>query len=76
LVLAFRLRSQEGWGWVLLSGIVAVAIGALIAAGLPNSATWAIGVLTGINMLSTGFSFVFLALAARRSDPYVLPVAA
>src|SRR5690349_6613150 len=76
LVLSFRLRPQEGWGWVLLSGIVAVAIGALIAAGLPNSATWAIGVLAGINMLSTGFSFVFVALAARRSDSYVLPVAA
>jgi uncharacterized membrane protein HdeD (DUF308 family) len=40
----------------------------MIAMGLPSSATWAIGLLTGINLLMTGASFIALALAGRRGD--------
>jgi uncharacterized membrane protein HdeD (DUF308 family) len=68
VVMAVRVRPHEGWGWLLLSGIVAVAVGILIALGLPNSATWAIGLLTGLNLLSTGVSFIVLALAGKRAD--------
>jgi uncharacterized membrane protein HdeD (DUF308 family) len=39
----------------------------LIALQLPSSAAWAIGLLTGINLISTGWGFVFLALAGRRA---------
>jgi uncharacterized membrane protein HdeD (DUF308 family) len=68
MVMAFRVRPHEGWVWLLLSGVVAIAAGVLIALGLPNSATWAIGLLTGLNLLSTGVSFIVLALAGRRSS--------
>ena len=68
VVMAVRVRPHEGWVWLLLSGIVAVAAGVLIALGLPNSATWAIGLLMGLNLLSTGASFIVLALAGRRAD--------
>jgi uncharacterized membrane protein HdeD (DUF308 family) len=46
---------------------IAVAVGLMIALELPSSAVWAIGLLTGINLLSTGVSFVVLALAGRRA---------
>ena len=61
-----RVRPHEGWGWLLLSGLVAIAVGVLIAYELPSSATWAIGLLAGVNLLSTGASFIVLALAGRR----------
>lgn len=67
-VMAFRVRPHEGWAWLLLSGLVAIAVGVMIAMGLPSSATWAIGLLTGINLLMTGASFIALALAGRRGD--------
>lgn len=67
-IMAFRVRPHEGWVWLLLSGLVAVAAGIMIAMGLPSSATWAIGLLTGINLLMTGASFIALALAGRRGD--------
>jgi uncharacterized membrane protein HdeD (DUF308 family) len=67
VIMAVRVRPHEGWGWLLLSGLVAVAVGALIAAELPSSATWAIGLLAGVNLLSTGVSFIVLALAGRRA---------
>jgi uncharacterized membrane protein HdeD (DUF308 family) len=65
--MALRVRPHEGWGWLLLSGLVAVAVGLLIAFGLPSSAAWAIGLLAGINLISTGWGFLFLALAGRRA---------
>ena len=66
-IMAFRVRPHEGWVWLLLSGIAALAVGAIIAAGLPESAVWALGLLVGINLLFSGWSYVFLALAGRRA---------
>jgi uncharacterized membrane protein HdeD (DUF308 family) len=66
VMLSLRVRPHEGWGWLLLSGLVAIAVGAMIFLQLPSSATWAIGLLVGINLLSTGVSFVFVALAGKR----------
>jgi uncharacterized membrane protein HdeD (DUF308 family) len=63
-VMAFRMRPQKGWGWMLTAGIVAVLAGVLIMAQLPTSAIWAIGLLAGINIMSTGFAYLFLALRA------------
>ena len=67
VVMGVRLRGHEGWGWLVVSGLVAIAAGAMIALSLPSSAAWAIGLLVGINFLSTGMSFVVLSLAGRRA---------
>jgi uncharacterized membrane protein HdeD (DUF308 family) len=68
VIMAIRVRPHEGWGWLLLSGLVAAAVGLMIGLSLPSSATWAIGLLAGINLLSTGISFIVLALAGRRAN--------
>jgi len=67
VIMAFRVRPHEGWGFMLLSGIAALAVAFLIAMDLPSSATWALGLLVGINLLFSGWSYVFLALAGRRA---------
>ena len=67
-IMAFRIRSHRGWGWVLVSGLVAIAAGVLIALQLPSSATWVLGVLVGIKMIFAGWSFIALALGGYRSD--------
>ena len=67
VIMAVRVRPHDGWGFLLLSGIAALAVGVLIALGLPDSAEWALGLLVGINLLFSGWSYVFLALAGRRA---------
>jgi uncharacterized membrane protein HdeD (DUF308 family) len=67
IIMAFRVRPHEGWGFLLLSGIAALAVAVLIALDLPGSATWALGLLVGINLLFSGWSYVFLALAGKRA---------
>jgi uncharacterized membrane protein HdeD (DUF308 family) len=66
-IMAFRVRPHEGWGWLLLSGIAALAVGVMIALDFPGSAVWALGLLVGINLLFSGWSYVFLALAGKRA---------
>ena len=58
-------RHLRSWGWVLFSGIIDLLLAYLIWAGWPSSASWAIGLLVGINMLFLGLSLVMTALAAR-----------
>jgi len=53
------------WGLLLASGIVDLALAAIIFAGLPGTAAWAIGLLVGINMLFGGAALIGLALHAR-----------
>lgn len=67
IALSLQLRPVSGWGWVLLSGITAVAIGLLLGLELPSSASWALGLLAGINMIVSGVGYIALALTSRRS---------
>jgi len=53
------------WGWMLVSGIVDLILAAIIIAGLPGTAAWALGLLVGINMLFGGTALIGMALAAR-----------
>jgi uncharacterized membrane protein HdeD (DUF308 family) len=53
------------WGLMLASGIVDLVLAAIIIAGLPGTAAWAIGLLVGINMLFGGAALIGLALHAR-----------
>lgn len=67
-VMAFRMKPHEGWFWMFVSGAVAGLAGVLILAGLPGTAAWAIGLLVGINLISTGWAYLFLALAAGKGE--------
>jgi uncharacterized membrane protein HdeD (DUF308 family) len=55
------------WGWMVLSGVVDLILAAMIIAGLPGTAAWALGLLVGINMIFGGWALVLLALAARKA---------
>jgi uncharacterized membrane protein HdeD (DUF308 family) len=67
IVMGLKVRPHDGWMLLILSGLVAIAAGVLITLGLPNSSEWAIGLLTGINLLFTGWTYIFVALASRGS---------
>ncbi len=73
IIMAFRVHPSDGRIWLLLSGIAALAVGVLIFLGLPSSAAWALGLLVGINLLFSGWSYVFLALAGRKSKEEAAP---
>lgn len=54
-------RDDNGWIWLGLSGVVSLVLGVLLILGLPGTALWALGLILGINFLTSGLSFVMLA---------------
>ena len=63
--LEHRQQLSGRWGWMLASGIVDLILAAMIFAGLPGTAAWALGLLVGINMLFGGWALIAMALHAR-----------
>jgi uncharacterized membrane protein HdeD (DUF308 family) len=65
-VIAFKLRPLPGTGWLLFDGLLTAVIAVLIASAWPASSAWAIGVLVGLAMISSGFTRLMLSIAVRR----------
>jgi uncharacterized membrane protein HdeD (DUF308 family) len=66
--LEHRRELSGRWSWLLISGLVDIAISFMVITGLPSSAEWAIGILVGINLLFGGATLIGMALAARKSN--------
>lgn len=66
IVSAFRMRPLEGWGWLLVAGILGVIVGLFILNQFPSSAAWAIGLLVGINLIASGIAYISLAYSAKK----------
>ncbi|MBA2408318.1 MAG: DUF308 domain-containing protein [Gammaproteobacteria bacterium] len=58
-------KGQRGRGWLIVSGLAGLIVGLLLWLGLPSTALWAVGTLTGINLIFTGIAL--LALTAVRT---------
>ena len=63
-VLAFRLKPQRGWGWILFDGLLSIGVALLIAIGWPQSSLAFIGLLTGFTLILTGIWRIMLRRGA------------
>lgn len=64
-----RRHLSNSWGWLVASGIVDLLLAGMIISGLPATASWAIGLIVGINFVFGGSSLLAVALRARLSRP-------
>ena len=66
IIAAFKIKPDQGWGWMLFNGIIAFLLGFMIWRQWPVSGAWAIGVLVGVHILMVGWSMIILGSGARR----------
>jgi uncharacterized membrane protein HdeD (DUF308 family) len=66
VILAFRMKPHAGWGWMLFAGLVSIAVGLIIWLGWPMSTAFALGTLAGVSLIFSGWTYVMMAMAARR----------
>jgi uncharacterized membrane protein HdeD (DUF308 family) len=60
-----RRGASGRWGMMLVSGVIDLILAAIIFAGLPGTAAWAIGLLLGVNLVFGGATLIAMALHAR-----------
>ena len=55
----------NSWGWLLASGLADLLLAGLIIYAWPESATWTLGLIVGINLITTGMAIVMTAMEVR-----------
>jgi uncharacterized membrane protein HdeD (DUF308 family) len=65
LIAGFRWRPQQGWGWMVTSGIVSIILGVMIYRQFPESAMWLVGVLVGIRLLFSGMAMIMMGSVTK-----------
>jgi len=67
VVMALQMRAVGGWFVPLLGGVISIILGLLIMVKWPLSGLFVIGLFIAIELIINGWSYVFIALAARNS---------
>ncbi len=65
LISALALRHNRAWPLILVNGLVALVLAAMIFLSLPSSAAWAVGLLYGINSVFYGVALLGFAAGHR-----------
>jgi uncharacterized membrane protein HdeD (DUF308 family) len=66
IILAFSMKREQPWIWLLLSSIVTLLLGLLILAHWPISSVYVLGIFLGIDLVMAGTGWIALSLALRR----------
>ncbi|EED31127.1 conserved hypothetical protein [gamma proteobacterium NOR5-3] len=66
-LVSFKLPAGEGKGWMLFSGIAALALAVIILAQWPVSGVWAVGLVVGVRLMVFGMSLMALGTAGKHA---------
>jgi uncharacterized membrane protein HdeD (DUF308 family) len=66
IFLAFSMKRESPWVWVLLSSLITLLLGVLILARWPVSSVYVLGIFLGIDLVMAGASWLGLGFALRR----------
>jgi uncharacterized membrane protein HdeD (DUF308 family) len=66
IFLAFSMKRETPWVWVLLSGVITLLLGVLILARWPVSSLYILGVFLGIDLIMAGAGWIGLGFGLRR----------
>jgi uncharacterized membrane protein HdeD (DUF308 family) len=53
------------WGWTVVSGLVSVALGIMLAMQWPTSGTWFVGFAVGLDLILYGWALLMFAAAIK-----------
>lgn len=67
ILMGVRLRGERNWVWPVVSGVVSLVLAWLIWTSWPSSAAWAVGLLFGVGLLTSGIQMVLVAMGGRRA---------
>ncbi len=66
IAMAFERRPLQGWGWMLLNGLVSFLLGFLILVGWPATSALFLGIFVGVSLFFDGLSLFMLGSALKK----------
>ena len=66
MAMGFQLKPLKGWGWTVVSGLISVVCAILIATNMLGASAVLLGILLGVNFISTGISLLMLRFAVSK----------
>jgi uncharacterized membrane protein HdeD (DUF308 family) len=66
IILAFSVKEEMPWIWVLVSGAITLLLGIVILAHWPVSSLYVLGLFLGIDLTMAGIGWIGLGLGLRR----------
>lgn len=61
----YRDSFPDSWGWMVMSGVADLILAGLLISGWPGTAVWALGLIAGTNLITSGVAIAMAALAGR-----------
>lgn len=65
---AFWARPTPSWGWGVLVSMISVGLGVYILVALPEASTMLLGLLVGVDFVSTGLVLVLISRPVRSGN--------
>jgi uncharacterized membrane protein HdeD (DUF308 family) len=62
---SYRDAFRDSWGWMVMSGITDLILAWLMISGWPGTAIWALGLIAGVNLITSGLAITMAAIAGR-----------
>jgi uncharacterized membrane protein HdeD (DUF308 family) len=66
IILAFSMKQETPWTWILLSGVITLLLGLLILAHWPVSSFYILGLFLGIDLIMAGAGWIGLGFGLHR----------
>jgi uncharacterized membrane protein HdeD (DUF308 family) len=68
IFLAFSMKRESPWVWLLISSIVTMLLGLLILAHWPFSSVYVLGLFLGLDLVMAGAAWIGLGVSLRRGN--------
>jgi uncharacterized membrane protein HdeD (DUF308 family) len=66
IILAFSMKQETPWIWIVLSGVITLLLGLLILAHWPVSSLYILGLFLGIDLIMAGAGWIGLGFGLHR----------
>ncbi len=68
IFLAFSMKAESAWVWVLLSGVITLLLGGLIVVRWPVNSLYILGLFLAIDLIFAGAAWISLGFGLHRHD--------
>jgi uncharacterized membrane protein HdeD (DUF308 family) len=69
--MAIQMRATGGWFVPMLGAVISILLGGMILVQWPLSGLFVIGLFIAVELITNGWSYIFIALAARKASKMV-----